>query len=539
MSKLLFYVLLLVIGLTSVGLKAENISVIGEKSDQEIYSDGADAKWPGQKTARIGGGKADQLSALVIPFKIPAITSGEVVSNAIFSINLKSVGNDLIGNIDVHGLVFSSSSTVRDDYQESGMLVYDDMITNSTATVKITVSGTDFADYINAQIANGAQTGDYIFLRLEADYNEAAYKYWEVYTSDGSPQPVLTLETGPAPVTILAPIGNQTSTVGVPTSINISATDADGATMVFTLPTKPSFVTLVDNGNGIAVINISDQSTLGLHNIEVLVTAGSNSDTETFDLEVKEPFVNTPPVLDPIGNLYAKTGVVKDFNISASDVDGDALSFIISGNPAFVKLLDNKDGTVVLTISDAAPEGVHENIEITVTDGAAVDSETISITVSAATVGGAFYCDPINGSMSSDGTSEATAWTTLEAVFSANKTFDEGDVIYLMNGNHGSPQIKSSNTDYVTITSYTGHSPVLTKIQFSSNISYWKVDNLRFEAYGLNAKASGIINSYAGCNNITISNCYFTSIEDDVVFDYSNGTTATVWKEQTSSGVNI
>ncbi|MCK5907179.1 MAG: hypothetical protein KAG37_06285, partial [Flavobacteriales bacterium] len=252
MNKFLSLILLLAFGLTGVGLRSESIPVVGEKSDQEIYSDDTSPKWVGQSTARIGGGKADQLSALVIPFKIPAITSGEVVSNATFFIALKSVGDGLIGNIDVHGLVFSSSSTVRDNYQESGMLVYDNIITNSTATGKITVSGTDFADYINAQIANGAQTGDYIFLRLEADFNEAAYHFWDVYTSDGSPQPTLTLETGPAPVTELAPIGNQTSTVGVPTSINISATDADGATMVFTLPTKPSFVTLVDNGNGIA-----------------------------------------------------------------------------------------------------------------------------------------------------------------------------------------------------------------------------------------------------------------------------------------------
>ncbi|MCK5788052.1 MAG: T9SS type A sorting domain-containing protein, partial [Chlamydiia bacterium] len=298
---------------------------------------------------------------------------------------------------------------------------------------------------------------------------------------------------------------------------------------------------LTDNGNGTAVINVSDQSTLGNHSIEVLVTADSNSDTETFNLEVKAPFVNTPPVLDPIGTLYAKTGVAKDFDISATDVDaGDVLVFSISGNPSFVTLSDNNDGTAVISVSDVAPEGVHENILITVTDGTGNDTETISVSVSAATVGGAYYCDPINGSMSNDGTSEATAWTTLEAVFSANKTFDDGDVIYLMNGDHGSTQIKSSNTDYVKITAYAGHNPIITKILFSSGASYWVVDNLKFEGFGVNSMSSaGLVNTYAGSDNITVSNCYFISVEDSKVFDYSNGTTEAIWKNQTSSGVKV
>ena len=162
----------------------------------------------------------------------------------------------------------------------------------------------------------------------------------------------------------------------------------------------------------------------------------------------------------------------------------------------------------------------------------------LTSSITAVATGGTYYCDPTNGVMSNNG-SKANPWSTLEAVFKANKTFSAGDVIYLMDGNHGSAHIKSSNTDYVTITAYSGHNPILTKIQFSADNKYWKVDSLRFEAYGLNAKASGIINTYAGCENITVSNCYFTSIEDAVVFDYSNGTTATIWKEQTSSGINI
>ena len=543
MKNILLYSAILMFSIFNIGvLKAETIPVDGDTADQEIYSDKSSPKWPGQLTSRIGAAKSTASGALVIPFMIPAISAGEIVSSASLTFNLVGIANSVIGNVDVFGLDYRTSSTVSvDDYDASATLIMDNAMTSSTSSGTVTITESALVDYINDQISNGATTGDYVFLRLSPDAVESGSSYWTVTTSNGTPKPVLTLETGSAPVTVLASIGDQTSTEGIATTINISATDAGGTTMVFTLPNKPSFVSITDNGNGTAVINISDQSTLGLHNIEVLVTAGSNSDTETFSLDVKAPFVNTPPVLNPIGTLYSKTGVAKDFNISATDVDvSDVLSFSISGNPAFVTLADNGDGTAVISVSNVATEGVHTNVLITVTDGTGNDTETISVSVTAATVGGAYYCDPINGSMSNDGTSEATAWSTLEAVFLANKTFADGDVIYLMNGSHGSSQIKSSNTDYVTITAYTGHNPIVAKILFSSGASYWKVDNLRFEGFGLNLmSSSGLVNSYAGSNNITVSNCYFISVEDSKVFDYSNGTTEAIWKNETSSGVKI
>ena len=61
-----------------------------------------------------------------------------------------------------------------------------------------------------------------------------------------------------------------------------------------------------------------------------------------------------------------------------------------------------------------------------------------------------YYVDPATGSMSNPG-SAASPWSTLQAVFAANKTFAAGDVIHLRSGYHGTPEVKGTNAGYVTI----------------------------------------------------------------------------------------
>src|SRR5688572_26964384 len=88
-----------------------------------------------------------------------------------------------------------------------------------------------------------------------------------------------------------------------------------------------------------------------------------------------------------------------------------------------------------------------------------------------------YYCNPATGSMSNPGTL-ASPWSTLQAVFAAGKTFNAGDVIYLMSGNHGFPIINKSNTGYVTITRHAGSDPVINRLDLS-NASRWVVDNIK------------------------------------------------------------
>ncbi|MCW1883598.1 right-handed parallel beta-helix repeat-containing protein [Luteolibacter flavescens] len=84
--------------------------------------------------------------------------------------------------------------------------------------------------------------------------------------------------------------------------------------------------------------------------------------------------------------------------------------------------------------------------------------------------------DPATGSMSNDGSS-GKPWSTLEAVFSANKKFAAGDEILLYSGYHGAPNIKGDNSAVVFIRPAAGATPRLRNLSVNS-ASRWDISGL-------------------------------------------------------------
>jgi len=129
-----------------------------------------------------------------------------------------------------------------------------------------------------------------------------------------------------------------------------------------------------------------------------------------------------------------------------------------------------------------------------------------------------YYCNPSTGNINNPGTSTGSPWPSLQSVFSNGKTFAANDVIYLMNGNHGSPVITANNSGDVRITKYSGHDPVITKITFTG-ADHWVLDGVRVysssprpQNYQITFPVSPVdINSLVLINGtssyITIKNC--------------------------------
>ncbi len=93
---------------------------------------------------------------------------------------------------------------------------------------------------------------------------------------------------------------------------------------------------------------------------------------------------NTAPVLNAIGYQSLTEGDNLIVSISATDVDGDTLSFSASGLPSFAGFVDNNDGTATLTITPAVGDASLSSMTITVSDdGVPIlsDSETLDIDV--------------------------------------------------------------------------------------------------------------------------------------------------------------
>ncbi len=95
-----------------------------------------------------------------------------------------------------------------------------------------------------------------------------------------------------------------------------------------------------------------------------------------------------------------------------------------------------------------------------------------------------YFVNPATGSMSNSGTSEGAAWSTLQAVFAANKPFSSGDEIILLNGYHGAPVVTGYKANGspptnapVVIRAKAGHSPSMGRITFN-NASHWKLSGV-------------------------------------------------------------
>ena len=141
----------------------------------------------------------------------------------------------------------------------------------------------------------------------------------------------------------------------------------------------------------------------------------------------------------------------------------------------------------------------------------------------------AFYVDPVNGSMTGDG-SMANPWRTLQEVWTSklingvdqsSGVVHAGDVIYLLTGNHGALDIspyrgskKVANTDYITLEAAPGHRPVMNSIRFTT-CAKWIVRGITFENPPVMTTKPSLI--YAGkCTDIILDSNTICSAENAV-----------------------
>jgi chitodextrinase len=208
-------------------------SVTGSTADAGVRDTGA-IDWLGESEVRVGGASSSDDRAAVFVFALPALSSGESVTSASLSFNYAGKSNTPDGNIDLYGIPHrGSSSVVAADYYEgayagdtTAATLQDNIITVGTPTGSVTTDlggGDNLVDYLNAQYAAGAGSGDFIFIRLNSDViDESSYRYYRVETANSSNPPVLTFDTNTAAADAQAPT--------VPSSLaasNVTATTVD------------------------------------------------------------------------------------------------------------------------------------------------------------------------------------------------------------------------------------------------------------------------------------------------------------------------
>jgi hypothetical protein len=180
---------------------------------------------------------------------------------------------------------------------------------------------------------------------------------------------------------VLNPIGNKSIQEEDALTFTVSATDPDGDTLTYSAAPLPSGASFNSQTGYFSWTPALD--TAGTYNIIFTVSDGrGGTDSETITITVTSaPPVNTPPVLNPIGNKSIQEEDALTFTVSATDPDGDTLTYSAAPLPSGASF---NSQTGYFSWTPALDTAGTYNIIFTVSDGrGGTDSETITITVTA------------------------------------------------------------------------------------------------------------------------------------------------------------
>ncbi|MEO9968177.1 MAG: putative Ig domain-containing protein [Reichenbachiella sp.] len=525
-------------------------SQIAASADDNSVNNNGSMQWVGYATHRLGTNK---YTCAIIPFQLPVLAAGEQIASASFTTYLVGKSGNLSDEVDLYAVPYqASSAVVGTDYfggaygsDAGATAIQQSFFTTSSSTGSTSTNAaanTALATFLNAQYANGATGGEYVFIRLNMDSNSGSqYNYWDIASQNGttsSQRPYLTIDVQSSSNTapVMAAVADQSTQEGANSNVNVSATDADGDALTLSASNLPSFATLTDNGDGSGQISfqpaIGDDGTYS--NITITANDGTDTDSESFSLTVTTAPSNTAPVLAAIGNQNLNEGSSSSVSLSATDADGDALTFSVSNLPSFASLSDNGNGTGAISISPTTGDaGSYAGIVVSVSDGTASTQETITITVSTPPTGTVYYLDPVNGDMANNG-SISSPWSSLAAVAYIHPTIADGATLYLMDGDHGTPYVQNYTfANGITITSLSGHNPTVTSLSLN-NCTNWTFDGVMFDGTNSTITKDGfLVTGDANSHHITFENCTIQSAVS------SSTWTKTDWYNNVKGGIDM
>ena len=175
---------------------------------------------------------------------------------------------------------------------------------------------------------------------------------------------------------VLTPIGNKNVNENTTLTFSISATDADGDSLTYSTSALPSGAAFNASSKTFSWTPTYSQS--GSYQITFSANDGyGGTASETINIAVNNK--NRAPVLTPIGNKNVDDNATLTFSISATDADGDSLTYSTSTLPTGAAFnASSKTFSWTPTYSQSASY----QITFSVNDGfGGLDSETITVTV--------------------------------------------------------------------------------------------------------------------------------------------------------------
>ena len=179
---------------------------------------------------------------------------------------------------------------------------------------------------------------------------------------------VLTVTGNNAPV--LTPIADRAMVEDILTNISLEATDLDGDELLFSISGGSVETVLGTIDNSILTLTpATNYNTNESIQFTVTVSDGNGAtDSDTFNITVSA--VNDAPVIAGLSDQEGLEGEELAFTITASDVDGDDLSWTSSNLPSGASFTDNEDGSSSFTWTPTYMQaGIYSDILFIVDDG--------------------------------------------------------------------------------------------------------------------------------------------------------------------------
>jgi hypothetical protein len=209
----------------------------------------------------------------------------------------------------------------------------------------------------------------------------------------------ITITVAPNQAPVLTNPGNKTVNENAALTFTVSAADPDGDTLTYSASNIPSGSTFTPSTRTFSWTPSYTQA--GTYaNVSFSVTDGALTDSENITITVNN--VNRPPVLGNIGNKTVTAGQLLQFTVSATDPDGNPLTYSVSNLPSGATFTPS---TRTFSWTPSANQtGSYSNVRFQVSDGSLTDYENISITVTVAANQAPVLTNPGNKSVNEGAT---------------------------------------------------------------------------------------------------------------------------------------
>ncbi len=154
-------------------------------------------------------------------------------------------------------------------------------------------------------------------------------------------------------------------------SIDLNGFDPDGDTIIYASTGLPPGLSLSQAGVISGTIGFNAATTYN-----VVITASDGGLITNLPINWTVTEINRAPVLSPLGIEALNEGDSVTINFSATDPDGDALTYSTNTLPSFITLIDNGDGTGALSVNPNFTHAGSYGVQVIVTDNASASLST-------------------------------------------------------------------------------------------------------------------------------------------------------------------